>query len=69
MHILHGNTSTDGGVTVSTVPFLIDGASTLTFVNDIALLEPESVTYLTEPEVYNTARAGATITATARTCS
>ena len=52
-----------GGSPNQTVKFLIDGASNATIVNDIALLDPNSVTQVTE--IHKTAGHGATIRTTA----
>ena len=56
-----GNTSAEriGNASTETVPFLIDGASSFTLVNDISLLEPGSVQTTTCS--HSTARAGCAI--------
>ena len=52
-----------GGPSNQTIKFLIDGASTTTLVNDITLLDPSSVSQVTE--THNTAAQGATVQTTA----
>ena len=53
-----------GGGVNQAVRFLIDGATSFTMVNNINLLEPESIEYVTD--THKTARAGSVVVTTAR---